>query len=60
MVNDFYLTITNIKIKVLAYKFRIKIWDKGSGSVIYDNQLGSSDNENPYTTIDSSIIIHRQ
>ncbi len=33
-------------------KFRIKIWDKATGNIIYDNQLGSADNENPTTAID--------
>jgi hypothetical protein len=42
-------------------KFRIKIWDKTTNNVIYDNQLGSSDNETPATIIGGgSIIIHRQ
>lgn len=42
-------------------KFRIKIWDKSTGSVIYDNQTGSNDNDTPTTAIGGgSIIIHRQ
>lgn len=42
-------------------KFRIKIWDKSTGNIIYDNQLGGSDNENPTTAIGGgSIIIHKQ
>lgn len=42
-------------------KFRIKIWNKSTGDIIYDNQLGSSDNEPPTTLIGGgSIIIHRQ
>jgi pimeloyl-ACP methyl ester carboxylesterase len=42
-------------------KFRIKIWDKTTNVVIYDNQNGSSDNDNPTTVIGGgSIIIHRQ
>ena len=41
-------------------KFRIKIWDRASANIIYDNQLGSSDSDNPTTTIGGgSIIIHR-
>lgn len=41
-------------------KFRIKIWDKVSGIVIYDNQLGASDNEIPTTAIQGgSIVIHK-
>jgi predicted outer membrane repeat protein len=40
--------------------FRIKIWDKSSGGgVIYDNQLGASDNSDPTTAIGGgSIVIH--
>ncbi len=42
-------------------KFRIKIWNKISGSVIYDNQLGTPDGSDPTTVIGGgSIIIHRQ
>jgi triacylglycerol esterase/lipase EstA (alpha/beta hydrolase family) len=41
-------------------KFRIKIWDKITGNMIYDNQAGSSDNGNPTTIIGGgSIMIHR-
>jgi hypothetical protein len=43
-------------------KFRIRIWDKATNNIFYDNQIGSSDNENPTTVIggsSSSIIIHR-
>ena len=40
--------------------FRIKIWDKDDGDrIVYDNQLGSSDNADPATAISSgSIVIH--
>ena len=42
-------------------KFRIKVWDKNSGVVIYDNQLGTPDSADPTTVIGGgSIIIHRQ
>lgn len=41
-------------------KFRLKIWDKVNGNVIYDNQLGGGDNDHPRTEIGGgSIIIHR-
>ena len=44
-----------------ADKFRIKIWDKVSGNIVYDNQLGSNDSDNPTTAIDGgSIVIHKQ
>jgi hypothetical protein len=41
-------------------KFRIKIWDKDNNDeVVYDNQLGTGDNENPITTIQGgNIVIH--
>jgi hypothetical protein len=42
-------------------KFRIKIWDKDNGdAIVYDNQYGSGDNEDPTTAIvGGSIIIHK-
>jgi PKD repeat protein len=41
-------------------KFRIKIWDKATGEVIYDNQLGSRDTADPTTVIQGgSIVIHK-
>jgi len=40
--------------------FRIKIWDKGSGSIIYDNQIGAADTADPTTAIaGGSIVIHK-
>lgn len=40
-------------------KFRIKIYDKTTSVVIYDNQMSASDTSNPTTVIDSgSIMIH--
>jgi len=42
-------------------KFRIKIWDKANGAVIYDNQLGASDSADPTTAIGAgSIVLHKQ
>jgi hypothetical protein len=41
-------------------KFRIKIWDKATGTMIYDNQMGAADNSDPTTQIGGgSIIIHK-
>ncbi len=43
-------------------KFRIKIWDKISLAVIYDNVLGAPDdidNANPQNIAGGSIVIHR-
>jgi len=41
-------------------KFRIKIWDKASGTIIYDNQMGAAEDADPATQIGGgSIIIHK-
>jgi hypothetical protein len=41
-------------------KFRIKIWDKATGQVIYDNQLGAGDGADPITALGGgSIVIHK-
>jgi hypothetical protein len=40
-------------------KFRIKIWDKATSQVVYDNQLGATDDAAPTTVIGGgSIVIH--
>lgn len=41
-------------------KFRIKIWDKDNNDeVVYDNELGSENNDNPTTAIQGgNIVIH--
>jgi hypothetical protein len=40
-------------------KFRIKIWDKGTGLTVYDNQMGDSDTADPTTLLGGgSITIH--
>ena len=40
-------------------KFRIKIWDKGTSAVVYDNQNGTSDDGNDATALGGgSIVIH--
>lgn len=40
-------------------KFRIKIWDKVTNNIIYDNQPGAADDANLVTVIGGgSIIIH--
>jgi len=39
--------------------FHIKIWDKATGDVIYDNQIGASENKEPTTAIGGgNIVIH--
>jgi hypothetical protein len=41
-------------------KFRIKIWNKATDELIYDNQLGASETDDPTTEIGGgSIVIHR-
>ncbi len=40
--------------------FRIKIWDKGTGSIVYDNKMGASDTGNDATELGGgSIVIHK-
>jgi YD repeat-containing protein len=42
-------------------KFRIKIWDKATDIVVYDNQSGEEENADPSTLIGGgNIIIHKQ
>jgi hypothetical protein len=42
-------------------KFRIKIWDKATGGLVYDNQLGAADDADPTTSIGGgSIVIHKE
>jgi len=41
-------------------KFRIKIWNKETNSIVYDNQKGDSDIAEPATIIESgNIVIHK-
>jgi PKD repeat protein len=41
-------------------KFRIKIWDKATGEIVYDNMLGAEDTADPATVIQGgSIVIHK-
>jgi len=40
-------------------KFRMKIWDKATGQIVYDNQMGAGDDAVPSTVISAgSIVIH--
>jgi hypothetical protein len=40
-------------------KYRIKIWNRSSGTIVYDNQMGTADTDNPTTVIGGgSIIVH--
>jgi hypothetical protein len=41
-------------------KFRIKIWNKSDGVIVYDNNLGKDENDEPSTTLGGgSIVIHK-
>lgn len=45
-----------------ADRFRIKIWERARGTVVYDNRRGSSDDldgANPQALGGGSIVIHR-
>jgi hypothetical protein len=40
-------------------RFRIKIWDKATGAIVYDNQMGANDGADTTTTLGGgSITIH--
>jgi PKD repeat protein len=41
-------------------KFRIKIWDKTTDAIVYDNQMGATDDAQPSTVLGGgSIVIHK-
>ena len=41
-------------------KFRIKIWDKATGNVIYDNQMNAADYADATQAVaGGSIVIHK-
>jgi hypothetical protein len=41
-------------------KFRIKIWDKATDTLVYDNQYGADDDSEPSTPLGGgSIVIHK-
>ena len=40
-------------------KFRIKIWNRATGAVVYDNQLGDADGADATLTIaGGNIVVH--
>lgn len=40
--------------------FRIKIWEKSTGDIVYDNMLGTVDTDDPTTALGGgSIVIHK-
>jgi probable HAF family extracellular repeat protein len=41
-------------------RFRIKLWDKATGAIVYDNQTGQPDDSEAATTLGGgSIVVHR-
>jgi hypothetical protein len=61
---DFILTVIdgNLSGGGGVDKFRIKIWEKVSGTLIYDNEQGRSDADDPITPVGdatSSILIKK-
>ncbi len=38
-------------------RFRMKIWNKATGAIVYDNQLGASDADDPTTPVGSGSAI---
>jgi hypothetical protein len=38
-------------------KFRIKIWDKATDAVVYDNQMGAVETADPSTVIENGNIV---
>ncbi len=43
-----------------ADKFRIRIWDRGSGGLVYDNQMGANDDSDPTTVLGGgNIVVHK-
>jgi hypothetical protein len=43
-----------------ADRFRIKIWNKATGTVVYDNKLGSLEDSSDATSLSGgAIVIHK-
>lgn len=57
----FMLTATDGDLKDTFDTFRIKIWDKATGEVVYDNQMGESDDSYDATQLSSgNIKVHKK
>jgi hypothetical protein len=40
-------------------RFRLKVWEKGTDTIVYDNQKGAPDGASPVTALGGgSIVIH--
>jgi hypothetical protein len=56
----FILTVLDSQNSGGTDKVRMKIWDKVSGAVVYDNQMGASNQANPTTSLGGgNIMIHQ-
>lgn len=55
------LTVIDEDIAGGVDKFRIKIWKKATGAIVFDNQMGESDAADPTTPVGdgSSIVIRK-
>lgn len=38
-------------------RFRLKVWDKTSGGIVYDNQIGANDSADPSTALSGGSIV---
>jgi uncharacterized repeat protein (TIGR01451 family) len=58
---NFILTVMDGNSNGGVDKFRIKIWKKTTGAIVFDNQMGASDEADPTTPIGdgSSIVIQK-
>ncbi len=58
---NFILTVMDGDIAGGDDRFRIKIWEKATGAIVFDNQMGASDAADPTTPVGdgSSIVIRK-
>jgi hypothetical protein len=40
--------------------FRLKVWDKGTNAIVYDNKMGAEDNAVPTAISRGSIVVHKK
>jgi hypothetical protein len=42
-------------------RFRLKVWDKASGTIAYDNQMDAADRADPSTVLGGgSVVVHKK
>lgn len=62
MINDtgdYGFMLTAVDGGTSSDRFRIKIWERATGTIIYDNEMSSTDTSDPSTVIrGGSIIVH--